>query len=316
MNDTHAATEGKGLPPGVIAYHGELTGRRRLLGRGAVFLLPGFLWVFVFLALPCLALFAVGFAQRGTYGDVDWTFSLENLKRLAGFGLFGWSPDNLVVLGRSMVVAAVTTFLCALLSYPLAFFIAARPKRSRTVWLTLVLVPFWTNLVIRTYAWLLVLAPQMPPARLCARLGWIGPGEALYPSAFAVYLGMISTFLPFVALPLYAAVEKMNWSLVEAVQDLYGGPVRMFIHGVLPQTMPGLSVGVTLTLIPAMGMFVVPDMLSGARYMLVGNLIQQQFGTSRDWPFGAMVSLSLMLLTLVTLFVLNARKFSKKEARP
>jgi spermidine/putrescine transport system permease protein len=317
MNSVNEKSAADGLPPGVVAYHGELTHRKHLLGRGAAFLAPGFLWVTIFLALPCLALFAVSFAQRGTYGDVDWTFSLENLKRLMGYGLFGWSPDNLLVLGRSIVVAVVTTALCALLSYPLAFFIAARPKRTRTMWLTLVLVPFWTNLVIRTYAWLLVLAPQMPLARLCVRLGLIGPGEALYPSAFAVYLGMISTFLPFVVLPLYASVEKLNWSLVEAVQDLYGGPVRTFIHAVLPQTMPGLSVGITLTLIPAMGMFVVPDMLSGARYMLVGNLIQQQFGTSRDWPFGAMVSLSLMLLTLVTLFLLNARHFrNKEEGRP
>jgi spermidine/putrescine transport system permease protein len=112
---------------------------------------------------------------------------------------------------------------------------------------------------------------------------------------------MVSTFLPFVALPIYTAVEKLDWSLVEAAEDLYASRLRVFRTAILPQTMPGLSVGVILTFVPAMGMFVVPDMLGGSRTMLIGNLIQQQFGTSRDWPFGAAISLVLMILTLSAL---------------
>lgn len=316
MNDTanrtsrDAATD---APLGMTTYGGEMTPRFRLLGRGLLFAGPGMLWVLGFLAIPCLALFAISFAQRGTYGEIEWSFTLDNLKRLAGYGFFGWSADNLLILWRSIVVASVTTGLCILVSYPLAFFIAARPKKSRLMWLTFVLVPFWTNLVIRTYAWLLVLGPGSALARFCANVGIIAPGTALYPSAFAVYLGMVSTFLPFVTLPLYAAVDKIDWSLAEACRDLYGSSWRVFRHALLPQTLPGLSVGITLTLIPAMGMFVVPDMLSGARYMLVGNLIQQQFGTSRDWPFGAAVSLALMLMTLVTLFLVHTKKLSKHK---
>ena len=160
------------------------------------------------------------------------------------------------------------------------------------------MVPFWTNLVIRTYAWLLALAPEMPLAKALAMLGIIDADTPLYPGTFAVYLGMVSTFLPFVALPLYTAAEKLDWSLVEAAQDLYAGRLRVFRTAILPQTMPGLSVGVILTFVPTMGMFVVPDMLGGSRTMLIGNLIQQQFGTSRDWPFGAAISLVLMILTL------------------
>jgi spermidine/putrescine transport system permease protein len=189
------------------------------------------------------------------------------------------------------------------LSYPLCFFIAARSERSRYMWLTLVIIPFWTNMVIRAYAWFLILAPEMPFAKIAAFFGFISAGAPLYPNAFAVYLGMVSMFLPFVTLPLYASVERIDWNLVEAAQDLYASPVRVFAQAILPQTMPGLSVGVILTFVPAMGMFVVPDLLGGAKYMLVGNLIQQQFGASRDWPFGAAISMGLMVLTMVGLHI-------------
>ncbi|MDF7806898.1 ABC transporter permease [Pontiellaceae bacterium B12219] len=295
-------------------FHGALVKKKVLSRRAFSFVSPGFLWSLIFLVIPCLALFAVSFASRGDYGQIEWNFSIDNMKRLAGFGYFGWSADNLLIVWRSIVVAVVTTFLCVVLSYPLAFFLVSRPDKSRTVWLTLLLIPFWTNLVIRTYAWFLALAPNMPLAKLLAEVGAIEPGTALYPSTFAVYIGMVSMFLPFVALPLYTAVEKMDWALVEAARDLYSGGWRVFRHAILPQTMPGLSVGITLTLVPAMGMFVVPDMLGGSRYMLIGNLIQQQFGTSRDWPFGAALSLVLMFLTLSALMASRRHELKKKEA--
>lgn len=269
---------------------------------------PGFFWISFFLALPCLVLVAVSFCQRGTYGGVDFLFSWENYQRLMGFGLFGWTPDYLMILLRSLVTAGVTTFCCVIMAYPVAFFIASRPSKTRYLWLTLLIAPFWTNLVIRTYAWFLVLAPEMPPAQIAVFLGLVDPGEALYPSSFAVYLGMVSTFLPFMALPLYASVEALNWSLVQAAQDLYSNRMRVFRTAILPQTLPGLSIGIILTFIPCMGMFVVPDMLGGAKYMLIGNLIQQQFGVSRDWPFGAAISFALMVLTLAALFLLRKRR--------
>jgi spermidine/putrescine transport system permease protein len=295
-------------------FHGGLVKKRILSMRALSFVSPGFLWSLLFLVIPCLALFVVSFTTRGDYGQIEWTFSLENMKQLAGFGYFGWSSDNLLIVWRSIVVAVVTTFLCVLLSYPLAFFLASRPDKSRTVWLTLLLIPFWTNLVIRTYAWFLALAPNMPLALFLKEIGAIDPDTALYPSTFAVYLGMVSMFLPFVALPLYTAVEKMDWALVEAARDLYSGGWRVFRHAILPQTMPGLSVGITLTLVPAMGMFVVPDMLGGSRFMLIGNLIQQQFGTSRNWPLGAALSLVLMILTLSALMASRRHELKKGEA--
>jgi spermidine/putrescine transport system permease protein len=291
----------------LLIWYGELTSHRRLSLRGLAFLLSGLLWLTVFLMLPSLVLVAVGFAQRDAYGQIVWAFTLENFRRLAGFGILGWSADYLLILGRSVWVAALTTVFCLLLAYPLAFFIAARPPRTRYLWLALVIIPFCTNLVIRTYAWMLILAQQMPPARLAQSLGLIAPDAALYPSALAVYIGMVSSFLPFTVLPLYTNVERLDWSIVEAAQDLYASRIRIFLHGVVPQTLPGLVVATILTFIPAMGAFVVPDLLGGAKTMLAGNLIQQQFGPSRDWPFGAAVSLGLMVLTLIGLFALRRR---------
>jgi len=291
----------------LMIWYGELTTQRGLLKRGLGFLFPGMLWLMFFLVLPGLVLVVVSFATRGSYGQLEWEFTIENYQRLMGFSLFGWTADYLLILWRSVLVAFVTTLVSVALSYPLCFFIAAREERSRYMWLTLVIIPFWTNMVIRTYAWFLILAPEMPFARIAAALGLVAEGAPLYPNAFAVYIGMVSMFLPFVTLPLYASVEKLDWSLVEAAQDLYASRVRVFTQAILPQTLPGLSVGVILTFVPAMGMFVVPDLLGGAKYMLVGNLIQQQFGSSRDWPFGAAISMALMVLTMISLQIYRRR---------
>jgi spermidine/putrescine transport system permease protein len=285
----------------LLVWYGELTTRQDLTKRGLFFLSAGMLWLMVFLVLPGLVLIVVSFATRGAYGQLEWEFTIENYKRLAGFSLFGWTADYIVIVLRSVWVAFVTTLISVVLSYPLSFFICARPERTRYLWLTLVIIPFWTNMVIRTYAWFLILAPELPLAKLAAYFGLIPPGAPLYPNSFAVYLGMVSMFLPFVTLPLYASVERLDWTLVEAAQDLYASKVRVFMQAILPQTLPGLSVGVILTFVPAMGMFVVPDLLGGAKYMLVGNLIQQQFGASRDWPFGAAISMGLMVLTMISL---------------
>jgi spermidine/putrescine transport system permease protein len=286
-----------------MVWYGELVVQKDLIKRGALFLSPGMLWLMIFLVLPGLILVVVSFAGRGGYGELVWDFSLENYQRLMGYGIFGWTPDYILILLRSVWVAIFTTGLSVVLSYPLCFFIAKKPVRTRYLWLMVVIIPFWTNMVIRTYSWFLILAPELPFAKLAAYLKLVSPGMALYPSAFAVYLGMISMFLPFVALPLFSSVERLDWTLVEAAQDLYASNMRIFMHAILPQTLPGLSVGIILTFVPAMGMFVVPDLLGGAKYMLVGNLIQQQFGASRDWAFGAAISMGLMLLTMFSLYL-------------
>lgn len=291
-----------------LVWYGELITGKRLAARASLFSAIPAVWLIIFLIIPSLALLALAFAQRSPYGEVVWTYTNENFSRLAGFGSSGWTGDYLRILVRSLWFALVSTVLSLALAYPLAFFIAARPPRSRYLWLALVIIPFCTNLVIRAYALMLILARQWPLARAAQALHIIPQGMALYPSAFAVYLGMVSSCLPFATLPIYTNVERLDWEIVEAARDLYAGRWRVFWHAILPQTLPGLSAAIILTFIPALGSFVVPDLLGGARTMLLGNLIQQQFQSSRDWPFGAAVSFGLMILTLLGLFALRGKK--------
>jgi len=290
-----------------IVWFGELTRPGPLMRRGLWFLGPAVVWLLGLLVIPGLALVALSFAERGQYGEVIWNFNLENYSRLLGYGIFGWSPDTIFILLRSIWVALVTTLICVVLAYPMAFFIATRPERTRYLWLTLVIIPFWTNLVIRTYAWQLLFSPEFPLAKVAQALRLVESGSSLYPSAFAVYVGMITAFLPFVVMPLFSSVERLDWSLVEAANDLYAGRIRTFFQAIWPQTLPGLTVGIILTFVPAMGMFVIPDLLGGAKYLLVGNLIQQQFFASRDWPYGAAISLGLMVMTLIGLAIYRRR---------
>lgn len=308
-------TEPAPAPRRLVVWRGELATRAKLRARGLTFLAPAALWLLGFLVVPGLVLCGVAFMSRGMDGEVVWTPSLAAWRRLAGFGILGWSPDVLRILLRSVVVAGITTIAALALAYPLAFFIAGRGPRGRAVWLGLVVVPMCTNVVVRTYAWELLLSPGMPPARLLTALGLLESGRALYPTLFAVCLGMVSNALPFAVLPLYTNVERLDHRLIEAARDLYGAGWRVFRHAILPQTLPGLSVAAVLTFVPAVGMYVITDRLGGARHMVVGNLIQQQFGASRDYPFGAAVSLFLIALTLAGL-ALQRRLQRKPTAEP
>jgi spermidine/putrescine transport system permease protein len=286
---------------GEVQFGERLTNRSHLL-RSALTSGPGIIWVTVFLLVPLLAICVISFLSRGDYGEIQRPFTLENFTRFIGYGEFGFDPLYPRIVLRSLVLGAGTTFLCVVAGLPLAFFIAALPLRFRTLALTLVLIPFWTNLLIRTYAWQILLAPENPLAQLLAWVGLAKPDEPLYPSAFAIYIGMVCDYLPFIAMPLYASVEKIDWSIAEAAMDLGADGPRVFWHAVLPQIMPGLTAGVILTFIPATGQFVIPDLLGGAKTVMLGNAIQQQFGPSRDWPFGSAVTVLAMALMLLGLW--------------
>ena len=270
--------------------------------RSLVFAGPGTLWIAVLLVVPGAILLVYSFLSQGNFGQVQLPFTLKNYLRILGYGPLGWTPVYWKVLWRSTLVALVTTGLCTLLAYPLAFFIAAHPPRQRNLLLALVMLPFWTNLVIRTYAWMLILGPEAWPAKLAITLGMHPPQTALYPGAFAVYLGMVNAFLPYMVLPLYTAVERIDWSQAEAARDLYASRFQVFLRVLLPQTLPGLSAGLVLVGVPAFGMFVVPDLLGGSKSVLIGNVIQQQFGASIDYPFGAALGLLVTGLTLAVLY--------------
>ncbi|MCC7145280.1 MAG: ABC transporter permease [Phycisphaeraceae bacterium] len=290
-----------------LMWYGHWVSRRRLLGRATSLIASGILWLLLFLVLPGVVLVVVAFMSRDADGQIVWSATTENFRRLLGFGILGWSADNGWIFLRSLWVAGVTTLVAVGLAYPTAFFIAASSPRLRYVWLSLVVVPMCTNLVVRTYAWELLLSPQLPPSMFAAWLGLIEPGRALYPNPGAVYVGLASTALPFAVLPLYTNVERLDWAIVEAAEDLYASRTRVFFQAILPQTLPGLSVAVILTFVPACGMFVITDRLGGSNFWLVGNLIQQQFGPSRDIPYGSAVCIVLIVLTLLGLYLYRRR---------
>ncbi|WP_407570967.1 ABC transporter permease [Deinococcus altitudinis] len=245
---------------------------------------PGTLWLVVFLVLPMLIVLGYSLLTRTDVGQVGLPVTLENWQRVFGYdALFEeFVPDNLLVLWRSVWVAGLSTLLCVALGYPLAFYIALQDERRKGLLLLLLIIPFWTNFLIRIYAWIIILRP----------LG-------LYPSTLAVFLGMTYAYLPFFVLPVYASVEKVDWRLVEAAEDLGATPFRAFWAAVFPQTLPGLVAGIILTFVPALGTFVVSDILGGAKAALVGNLVQNQFGQSGDWAYGS--ALSFLLLAVVLL---------------
>jgi spermidine/putrescine transport system permease protein len=259
---------------------------------------PGIFWVSLFLLAPLLAVAVIAFLTRGPYGDFGAPFTLQNYRRLAGFGVLGFEPLYPLIIVRSLVLAAGTTAACVIAAFPLAFFIAALSPRFKNVALTLVIIPFWTNLLIRTYAWQILFGAEGPLARLAATLGLIADRSALYPGTFAVTVGMLCAYVPFLVLPLYTAVEKLDWSIAEAAMDLGADGPRVFRHAILPQVMPGLVAGIILVFIPATGQFVIPDLLGGAKTALLGNAIQQQFGPSRDWPFGSALALVGMAVVM------------------
>ena len=288
---------------GAQVRFGERLTVRQELARAAVTCGPGVAWVTVFLLVPLLGIVAIAFAGRGAYGELVWGFSLGNFRRFLGFGDFGFEPLYPTIVLRSLGMAAGTTALCALVALPLAFFIAGLPARWRQLALLLVVIPFWTNLLIRTYAWQMVLSGTGWLAQAAAFLGWVKPGEALYPGTFAVFVGLTCDYLPFLALPLYASVEKIDWTLAEAASDLGADGWRVFRHAVWPQITPGLVAGAILVFIAATGQFVIPDLLGGARTVLLGNAIQQQFGPSRDWPFGSAIACLGMMLVLLGLWL-------------
>ncbi|GGB51361.1 ABC transporter permease [Deinococcus soli (ex Cha et al. 2016)] len=248
---------------------------------------PGVLWLAVFLIVPALVMLGYSFLTRTDLAQVGAPWTLESWQRVFGYdALFQeWTGDNVRVLWRSVWVATLSTALCVLMGYPLAFYIARQDARRKNLLLLLLIIPFWTNFLIRVYAWILILRPF-----------------DLVPSLTATLLGMVYAFVPFFVLPVYSSVEKIDWRLLEAAEDLGAPPVRAFLSGVFPQTLPGLVAGILLTFIPALGTFVVSDILGGAKTALVGNLIQNQFGQAGDWPYGSALSFLLMGAVLLGLW--------------
>jgi len=253
---------------------------------------PGIFWLTIFFMLPLLFVLFASFLTKGVGGAaiLPWTF--EHYERT--FGTFG------IVVWRSLRIALYTTFWCFLLGYPLAFFIATRKSsRTRLLLLFLILLPFWTNFLVRTYALKSIIGPDGLVNSALMSLSFVSqPLEMLF-TPFAVILGLVYGFLPFMVLPVYAAVERLDFRFIEAANDLGANDWHTFWRVIFPLTLPGVVAGSMLVFIPAIGSFVTPDLLGGTRGLMIGNLIARQFGGRGDIPLGSAVSIVLIVLVLI-----------------
>lgn len=260
---------------------------------------PGLLYLALFFAAPMATVGAYSFAESTPAGGVAPAFTLENYRRVA-------DPLYLAVLGRSTVLALATTAVSLLLSFPAAWAIRGMERRRRPLLLALIVLPSWMNLLVKNYAWIVVLRRQGVVNTLLLSLGVIGEPLPLLFNDGAVLVGLVHTYLPFMLLPLYVALDRMDWRLVEAARDLSAGSWQTFRSVVLPQTAGGVAVGCTLVFVPALGAFVTPDLLGGARSLMVGTLVENQVLLVRNWPFAAALAVALMAVVVAAL-VLSRR---------
>jgi spermidine/putrescine transport system permease protein len=297
--------------------------RENKSAQGTLLASPTMLWMFGLLIIPLILTLIISFGKRSPDGDVIYTFSLDNYIRLFGYSTdceggqaSCFNPLYLQILWRSILLAVNTTIGVIVLAYPLAYFIARANPRRRTTYLFLVLIPLWTNFVIRVYAWMMLLRKE---GAINIILGAAAhflhipfqPLEMLY-TPNAVLIGMIYEFLPFMILPIYTSLEKIDIPLYEAAADLGANAFKTFLRVTLPLSMPGVVAGTILVFIPVMGTFIVSDILGGRQVILVGNLIQRQFLDARDPTFGSAASLILMIMTLIVTYFYT-RKFGFGE---
>lgn len=290
---------------------------------GTLLASPTMLWMLGLLIIPLILTTIISFGKRSPDGDVIYTFTLNNYIRLFGYSTdceggqaSCFNPLYLQILWRSITLAFNTTVGVIVLAYPLAYFIARATPKQRNTFLFMVLIPLWTNFVIRVYAWMMLLRKE---GAINIIIGWVAhflhipfqPLEMLYTPG-AVLVGMIYEFLPFMILPIYTSLEKIDVSLYEAAADLGANAIKTFLRVTLPLSMPGVVAGTILVFIPVMGTFIVSDILGGRQVILVGNLIQRQFLDARDPTFGSAASLILMIMTLIVTYFYT-RKFGFGE---
>ena len=258
-----------------------------------LFLTPGAALMLLTLVAPLAIICVYSFLSRGAYGGVENPFTLENFTRL-------WDPLYGAILWRSLWIAAVATVLCLVLAFPLALFIARAGSR-KNLYLSLVILPFWTSFLIRIYAWMFLLRDTGLINTVLQSVGVIREPLPMLYNDGAVLLGLVYGFLPFMVLPLYATLERMDPSLAEAAADLGARPIQTLFRVTLPLCAPGIRAGAILVFVPCLGTYLTSDLLGGSKTILIGNLVQNQFTTARDWPFGAAASLALMAVAMVLL---------------
>lgn len=278
----------------------NMTSPRRLL------LAPAILWLLLFIVAPMLIVLVVSLATRGPYGKTLYDFTPANFLR-------AFDPLYLRAYWRTIWIATTTTLLCAVVSYPVSYYLALRaPERWKRLLLVLTVIPFWTSFLIRTYAWILLLRSEGVINSALMGTGVIGEPLRLLYSDFAVLVGQVYGELPFMILPIYVALERLDVRLLEAAQDLGANRFWTFFKVTLPLSRPGLLAGIVLVYIPSLGAFITPDLLGGAKSVMIGNLIQNQFGQLNQ-PFGSALSLLLTVAVLILLAIAFKSRLKSSE---
>lgn len=256
---------------------------------------PGLLWLGLLMVVPCLLVFVLIFFERGTYGGIDWSAAtLDNIRR-------AFEPLYLQIFLDSGRIALIATVLALLIGYPAAYAIARAPAERQAALLFLAMLPFWTNYLIRTYAWIVLLNPAGLINNLLGAAG-VAPLPLLY-NEFAVVLGLVYSYTPFVILAIYSALQRLDPSYAEVSRDLGAGAAVTFFRITLPLTASGVAAGAVFVFVLSIGNFVTPDLLGGGKFQMVGNLVYDQFLSARDWPFGAALSALLIAMMMALLFV-------------
>lgn len=257
---------------------------------------PVSVWMILFVTIPMLFIIYISFMTRGTFGGVEYNATIESYETLMDVTYFQ-------IIMKSLKVALVTTVSCLILGYPFAYYIARKPADVASKLIMLLMIPFWTNSLMRLNAWMLLFQTNGPVNNTLMRWGLIdAPIKFIYTDGL-VLLGLITSMLPFAVLPMYSSIEKLQKSLLEASADLGATPMHTFLHVTLPLTFPGIFSAIILTFIPALGTYTVTDMLGGGKVLYIGNIIKNQFGVIRNWPLGAALSVLLLLITALLIFI-------------
>lgn len=253
-------------------------------------------WMIIFVIVPLIYVGFMSFMTRGTYGGIEYKFTLENYKTI-------FDPLYFKVILNSIGIALSSSIICIFIGYPFAHYLTKQPIKKRGVLIMLIMIPFWTSSMVRTYSWVILLHASGIVNKFLMSIGFINEPLQLLYNDYAVTVGIVYVLLPFAILPLYSSIEKLDKSLIEASNDLGAKPYKTFINVTLPLTAPGIFASVILTFIPALGYYFTADVLGGGKTLMIGNLIKNQFTTAKNWPFGAAISLVLIGITILVLYL-------------
>ncbi|MDU8942608.1 ABC transporter permease [Ovoidimarina sediminis] len=271
-------------------------------------LAPAIVTILAISVLPLGITVIYSFLTPGTYGGVTWEFSADAYVQFLFEedifdGTLAFNDAYISIFLRSIGLALGATLGALLLGFPTAYFIATKPRDQRNFWLFVITLPFWTNLLIRTYAMLLIIRDEGFVNIVLMGVGLIDRPLSILYTDTAVFIGLIYTYLPFMVLPLYASLEKLDFRLVEAAYDLYGNRWQVLRNVIVPLAKPGIVAGCILVFIPGLGAYITPELLGGGKKLMIGNMIAIQFGSSRNWPFGSAAALILMALVVIALLI-------------